>query len=237
MATGRRGHYFWPDTDPVAFEYDPSRAASRFTILPVPAEARARSEDVERNLARVYREAGIAWYVEWTALPSAQIFDADGAAPSRLVRAALHHPRPQLRDLPRADSGRGRPALALEAQLDLRAHGIDVHARRGREPERTAVAAAARAHVEAVAVPRTAHAARHDGRVREGTEPVRALRRVREELPLDLDHAIAAAAEVDRERQARAQRGERPERRAERALRARCGPARRARASRRVIID
>ncbi len=82
MGTGRRGHYFWPDTDPVAFEYDPSRTASRFTILPVPAEARARSEDVERNLARAYREAGIAWYVEWTALPSAQIF----------TQTAQHHP-------------------------------------------------------------------------------------------------------------------------------------------------
>jgi len=74
LTTGRRGHYFWPDTDPVTFDYDPGRAASRFTILPVPAEARARSQDVERSLAQVYREAKIAWYVEWSVLDSARSF-------------------------------------------------------------------------------------------------------------------------------------------------------------------
>jgi len=74
LTTGRRGHYFWPDTDPVAFDYDPERAASRFTMLPVPAETRARSEDVRAKLERVYREAAIAWYVEWGELTSAQAF-------------------------------------------------------------------------------------------------------------------------------------------------------------------
>jgi len=74
LTTGRRGHYFWPESDPVAFDYDPGRAASRFTILPVPAEARARSQDVERSLAQVYRDAKIAWYVDWSALDSAQSF-------------------------------------------------------------------------------------------------------------------------------------------------------------------
>lgn len=74
LITGRRGHYFWPDTDPVAFDYDPERAASRFTILGVPAEARARSEDVGRSLAQVYRDAKIGWYVDWAALESARTF-------------------------------------------------------------------------------------------------------------------------------------------------------------------
>jgi hypothetical protein len=74
LTTGRRGHYFWPDTDPVAFDYDPERAASRFTILTVPAEARARSQEVGRRLAQVYRDAKIAWYVDWAALESARTF-------------------------------------------------------------------------------------------------------------------------------------------------------------------
>jgi len=74
LTTGRRGHYFWPDTDPVAFDYDPGRAASRFTILPVPAEAEARREDARAKLDRVYREAAVAWYVEWEGLGSAQAF-------------------------------------------------------------------------------------------------------------------------------------------------------------------
>jgi hypothetical protein len=74
LSTGRQGHYFWPDTDPVAFDYDPGRAASRFTVLSVPAEARARSQDVERSLARVYKDAKIAWYVDWAARESARTF-------------------------------------------------------------------------------------------------------------------------------------------------------------------
>ena len=74
LTTGRRGHYFWPDTDPVAFEYDRERAASRFTILPVPAEARARSQDVGRSLAQVYRDAKISWYVDWGTLDAARSF-------------------------------------------------------------------------------------------------------------------------------------------------------------------
>jgi hypothetical protein len=72
LATGRRGHYFWPDTDPVAFGYAPQRAASRFTILPVAAESQARADQMRANLGRVYGEAGIDWYVEWGVLPAAQ---------------------------------------------------------------------------------------------------------------------------------------------------------------------
>jgi hypothetical protein len=58
----------------VAFDYSRERAASRFTVLPVLAEAQARREVVRANLERVYRAAGIAWYVEWTGLTSAQPF-------------------------------------------------------------------------------------------------------------------------------------------------------------------
>jgi hypothetical protein len=76
LTTGRRGHYFWPESDPAAFEYDPARSFGRFTILPVAEEARARMEDVLARLGPVYREAGIGWYVEWTMLPSTQSFAA-----------------------------------------------------------------------------------------------------------------------------------------------------------------
>ena len=46
LTTGRRGHYFWPDTDPVAFDYDPGarRAASR--SFRSPRKRSARREDV-----------------------------------------------------------------------------------------------------------------------------------------------------------------------------------------------
>jgi hypothetical protein len=74
LTTGRRGHFFWPDTDPVAFEYDAGRAASRFAALPVPAEAEARGRDVERGLSEAYRDAKIAWYVDWSARESARAF-------------------------------------------------------------------------------------------------------------------------------------------------------------------
>ena len=165
LSTGRRGHYFWPVTDPVALDYDPGRAASRFTILPAPAEARARSQEVMRRLAEVYRDAKIAWYVDWAALESARSFSSAARGGARPVRAAPHHsgrrpsrsigsgfPRAEARK-PRASSGAQRSAAHLGACR------IDHHARRRREPEPAPVGAAAGAQIEAVAVPRTAQAA------------------------------------------------------------------------------
>jgi hypothetical protein len=72
LATGRRGYYLWPDTDPVAWGYSPERDASRFTVLPAPAEARGRIEELRRDLGRAYADAGIDWYVEWSELPDAR---------------------------------------------------------------------------------------------------------------------------------------------------------------------
>jgi hypothetical protein len=92
LTTGRRGHYFWPMNDPVALAYDPGRAASRFTILPAPAEARARGDEVVRRLADVYREAGIGWYVDWSALEHARGFSHTArGAPGRFE---LRHQTP-----------------------------------------------------------------------------------------------------------------------------------------------
>jgi hypothetical protein len=92
LSTGRRGHYFWPVTDPVALDYAPERAASRFTILPAPAEARARSDEVIRHLAEVYREAKISWYVDWSTLEHARGFShAARGAPGRFE---LRHTTP-----------------------------------------------------------------------------------------------------------------------------------------------
>lgn len=92
LSTGRRGHYFWPVTDPVALDYDPGRAASRFTILPAPGEARLRSQEVIRRLAEVYRDAKIAWYVDWAALESARSFSS--AARGAPGRFELRHTTP-----------------------------------------------------------------------------------------------------------------------------------------------
>jgi hypothetical protein len=72
LATGRRGYYLWPDTDPVAFGYSPERDASRFTVIEVPAEVRGRVEELRRGLGRAYAAAGIDWYVEWSSLPASQ---------------------------------------------------------------------------------------------------------------------------------------------------------------------
>jgi 4-amino-4-deoxy-L-arabinose transferase-like glycosyltransferase len=72
LATGRRGYYLWPDTDPVAWGYSPERDASRFTTIAAPAEARGRIEELRRDFGRAYAEAGIDWYVEWSELPAAR---------------------------------------------------------------------------------------------------------------------------------------------------------------------
>jgi hypothetical protein len=71
LATGRRGHYFWPESDPVAFDYGADRQIRRFAMLPAASEAKAREREIERELGHVYREAQIAWYVAWAPLASA----------------------------------------------------------------------------------------------------------------------------------------------------------------------
>jgi hypothetical protein len=87
LTTGRQGYFFWPEADPVAFDYDPERAASRFAMLPAPGESRARKADMERNLVRVYRDAKIAWYVDWAGLGSARDFSqVVQSMPSRFER-------------------------------------------------------------------------------------------------------------------------------------------------------
>jgi hypothetical protein len=72
LATGRRGYFLWPDTDPVAWNYSPERSASRFAVLDAPAELRGRIEALRRDLGRAYAEAGIDWYVEYGELPMSQ---------------------------------------------------------------------------------------------------------------------------------------------------------------------
>jgi len=103
LATGRRGYYLWLDPDPVAWNYSPERAASRFTILPVPAELRGRIEELRAQLGRAYAEAGIDWYVEWSELPAAQAmaqlvleqpgwFELAHTTPRRTFRIFRVHP-------------------------------------------------------------------------------------------------------------------------------------------------
>ena len=178
LSTGRRGHYFWPVTDPVALDYDPERAASRFTILPAPAEARARSQEVMRRLGRGVprRRRSPGTSTGPRSNPPGRSRAWRGRAPGRL-RAAPHHPR----QAPSRSIGSGFPRARLsEAELDLRALRIDHHARRRREPEPAPVGAASAAQIEAVAVPRTAQAAVLERRVFQRTQPVGALGRMGE---------------------------------------------------------
>jgi hypothetical protein len=92
LTTGRQGHYFWPVNDPVAFDYGPHRVASRFAILPAPGEARARRRQVIERVVEVYRDARIAWYVDWGALEHARAFSA--AARGAPGRFELRHTTP-----------------------------------------------------------------------------------------------------------------------------------------------
>ncbi len=64
LATGRRGHYFWPDTDPYSLYYGPDR---RWASLYVPSgrsEAAHLAEQIPRQLADAYRAERIGLYVE-----------------------------------------------------------------------------------------------------------------------------------------------------------------------------
>ena len=92
LTTGRQGHYFWPVSNPVALDYGPRRAASRFTILPAPGEARARSHEVIERVVEVYRDAKIAWYVDWAVLEHARGFSS--AARGAPGRFELRHTTP-----------------------------------------------------------------------------------------------------------------------------------------------
>src|SRR5262245_44751642 len=92
LTTGRQGHYFWPINNPVALDYGPGRAASRFTILPAPGEARFRSHEVIERVVDVYRGARIAWYVDWAALDHARGFSS--AARGAPGRFELRHTTP-----------------------------------------------------------------------------------------------------------------------------------------------
>ena len=64
LATGRRGQYFWPDTDPYALYYGPDRTWRTFYVAPARSEAQYVADEIRRRLVPAYREAGFAWYVE-----------------------------------------------------------------------------------------------------------------------------------------------------------------------------
>jgi len=68
LATGRQGHYFWPDTDPYALYYGVDRTWRTFYALPAASERRYLEDQMRERLLDVYRSAGIRYCIEHTGL-------------------------------------------------------------------------------------------------------------------------------------------------------------------------
>ncbi len=81
LSTGRTGHYFWPDTDPYRLFYGPDRDWRTFCVQNSDSEGRHLLQELEHRLDQVYREAGIAYYIEHREI------DVGLGAMSRYVRA------------------------------------------------------------------------------------------------------------------------------------------------------
>ena len=64
LATGRRGHYFWPDTDPYAMYYGADRRWRSLYVTTGASEATWLAAQIGQDLERAYREEEIGWYVE-----------------------------------------------------------------------------------------------------------------------------------------------------------------------------
>jgi hypothetical protein len=63
LATGRQGHYFWPDENPYRLYYGPDRTWATMYLAPGASEAQFVAEELRRRFAEVYRQAGIKYYV------------------------------------------------------------------------------------------------------------------------------------------------------------------------------
>jgi len=64
LATGRKGHYFWPDTDPYALYYGPDRSWRTLYAMSGPSEHRHLEQEMRERLLDVYRSAGIRYCIE-----------------------------------------------------------------------------------------------------------------------------------------------------------------------------
>lgn len=64
LATGRLGHYFWPDHDTYRLSYGPDRSYRTLYAAPAASEWEFARREIRERLADVYRENGITHYVE-----------------------------------------------------------------------------------------------------------------------------------------------------------------------------
>jgi hypothetical protein len=75
LATGRQGHYFWPDGDPYGLYYGPDRSAASFFVPPAPSEVHHVVGEVRARFPEVWERAGVDWFVEPVGLnESAYVF-------------------------------------------------------------------------------------------------------------------------------------------------------------------
>lgn len=63
LATGRRGHYFWPDDDPYRLSYGADRSFASLYIAPGASEVRFVREQIRDRLVDVYNRGAITHYV------------------------------------------------------------------------------------------------------------------------------------------------------------------------------
>jgi hypothetical protein len=59
LATGRKGHYFWPDTDPYALYYGSDRDWQMFYMVPGESESQFVMQQIRSRLFDMYAAAGV----------------------------------------------------------------------------------------------------------------------------------------------------------------------------------
>ena len=70
LTTGRKTVALFPDIDPVAYLYSPSRRWSTFCLLPTTEEIERRRADALEHLDRAYREVGVQYQIVSTEVPA-----------------------------------------------------------------------------------------------------------------------------------------------------------------------
>ena len=73
LATGRQGHYFWPDSDPYRQYYGVDRSAAMFYVIGGPSEQAYLAQQINERALAAYRAGQVDYYVEQAGLSPASL--------------------------------------------------------------------------------------------------------------------------------------------------------------------